>query len=167
MNTKQSYFLIVVSAVVCGMNATQVSMSSLDKQLLQATKYQELDEVNKLIAAGASVNTKDDEGNTPLMIASRHDFRPIAKALIRAHADVNMQDKGGNTALMQATMFGYTGMNKLLLSAGANMSIENREGKTAMYYAKNYPKLKKIFDEMVAAQKVVSREQTEKSAKNL
>ncbi|MCX5922895.1 MAG: ankyrin repeat domain-containing protein [Candidatus Dependentiae bacterium] len=59
-------------------------------------------EADVLIKAGADVNAKDAEGETPLMLASRSS-QPITleimEALIKANADINAKNKIGQTAL--------------------------------------------------------------------
>ena len=48
-------------------------------------------EVNALIVAGADVNTKADDGETPLHYAVRNSQARMANALIVAGADVNVK----------------------------------------------------------------------------
>ena len=43
------------------------------------------------IASGATVNAKDENGKTPLMLAAMHGHSETAKVLIEAGADVNAE----------------------------------------------------------------------------
>ena len=66
------------------------------------------------LEAGADVNARDENGNTPLLLATGHwwgtimDGSPasedpaVVTALLEAGADVNARDNGGNTALGRA-----------------------------------------------------------------
>jgi ankyrin repeat protein len=56
-----------------------------------------------LIEQGANVNAKDDNGSTPLLLASSHCSQtPLLAALIKAGADVNAKAAGGATPAMMA-----------------------------------------------------------------
>ena len=55
----------------------------------------------------ADVNTVDEYGDTPLMLAAEHREDDVVKALIEAGADVNAKDKNGKTALDYARENGY------------------------------------------------------------
>ena len=67
------------------------------------------EDIAKLLDEGADVDTRDAEGMTPLIIASR-DNRPNTVKLLLAHdADVNAQTRLGATALIGAATHGHTG----------------------------------------------------------
>ena len=78
-----------------------------------------------LIAAGADVNAKTDEGKTALIIAAEKMDRNsmIFNILIEAGADLNAKDKSGRTALgwakYNAKKYGITDVKKVLKAAGA------------------------------------------------
>ena len=57
-----------------------------------------------LIAGGADINAKDDNGNTALMLAAKSANAEVAGELILAGADIDAKDKNGNTALMYASV---------------------------------------------------------------
>jgi Ankyrin repeats (3 copies)/Domain of unknown function (DUF6438) len=58
--------------------------------------------VRSLIAAGASIDLKDANGQTALMVAVRFANPEATKALLDAGADVAIRDLSGNTALTYA-----------------------------------------------------------------
>jgi ankyrin repeat protein len=55
-----------------------------------------------LIAKGADVNAKGDDGSTPLHSAAWYDRKEVAELLIANGADVNAKDDGGDTPLDMA-----------------------------------------------------------------
>ena len=57
--------------------------------------------IDLLIANGANINVKDEDGNTPLHYGK--DNQTITKLLIANGADVNAKNKEGNTCLHQTT----------------------------------------------------------------
>ena len=103
-----------------------------------------------LALLGVGVNTRDEEGNTPLILASEngntHYVSALLKAgadvdmvsndrdtaLISAGADVNMAGSFGTTALVWAAVNGYQETLDLLIQAGANVNLHNPNGWTAL-----------------------------------
>ncbi len=70
-----------------------------------------------LLNAGVEVNATDNNGRTPLMIASMYDRDVMVRELIAAGADINRRDNFGSTALDQARTLGRTEVVKLLEEA--------------------------------------------------
>ena len=99
--------------------------------LHDAVKNRNLEEVNRLIAAGADVNAKEDEfGATPLHFASR-DY--IVEALLAAGANVNAKDNNGHTPLHLASVNSLNDIAAVLLIAGADVNARNNSGWTPLY----------------------------------
>lgn len=87
--------------------------------------------VRVLIAAGAPVDGKPGEQETPLITAASYGDAEVARALIDAGADLEARaadDSGGvpgGTALLHAAVFGMTAVVDVLVRAGARVnSIE-------------------------------------------
>lgn len=90
--------------------------------------------VNLLVAAGADVDARaDDGGFTPLMCAlGRQRVSPrAASALLRHGAAVNCQDDNGNSALHYAASTGIPPLVDLLLRSGADETMVNNKGEKA------------------------------------
>lgn len=79
--------------------------------------------VRALIAYGADVNVRDNNGKTPLMNAVAEIDVPTVQILLHHGAQVNMKDNTGKTALQMAKQAGnwslYSPVIELLKQAGA------------------------------------------------
>jgi len=104
------------------------------KDVLEADDFKA---VQDLINSGADVNEPDENGFTPLIIATIKQNPKIIKALIKAGANVNIVCKNGKTPLMHAATKWYANPQivKVLLKAGADVNAKDAQGKTSLMYA--------------------------------
>jgi uncharacterized protein len=105
----------------------------LNKQLLDAAKAGNSEQVLELIAAGADVNAHDEHCWT-------HSMRSCLMSSVRnGHTEIvqrlNAQKNNGDTALILAAKNGHTNIVQELISAGAHINAQNNEGATALTYA--------------------------------
>eukprot|EP00919_Chromeraceae_sp_WS-2016_P076936 GHVR01182052.1.p1 GENE.GHVR01182052.1~~GHVR01182052.1.p1 ORF type:complete len:116 (+),score=15.91 GHVR01182052.1:30-377(+) len=75
-----------------------------------------------LIDKGADVNSRENDGYTPLIWASNRGHTDIARLLIDKGADVNSKDKDGTTPLISASEFGHTEIVRFLIEKGADVN---------------------------------------------
>jgi len=88
--------------------------------------------VTRLVAEGAWVNARSQDGLSPLMLAvSGVDDPRTARYLLTMGADVNARDPGGWTPLMFAVSNGCLRCTRLLLDSGADVRAMTGEGLTA------------------------------------
>jgi uncharacterized protein len=87
--------------------------------LMIAALEGDMEAVDYLLAGGAQVNAKDNEGRTALMFAVVNSHPKIVKALIRAGAHVNARASDGGTPLMLAAANGDASITRMLLNSGA------------------------------------------------
>ncbi len=73
------------------------------EQLFKAVRLNEIEEVRKLIEAGADLNAVCEYKRTALHIASIWGCSEIVKILIEAGVNVNVVDKYGDSALHRAS----------------------------------------------------------------
>jgi ankyrin repeat protein len=73
-------------------------------KLVQAAKRGDLNEVRRLLEAGAGVDVSDRYGRTALMEASREGHIDIVRLLLEKGADVFRESFGGTSALQYAKM---------------------------------------------------------------
>ncbi len=97
-----------------------------------------VDIVKLLLAKGANLNERDEDGATPLIRASHHRQlfgADVMTTLIKAGADVNASERDGTTALMRAAT-GLKGPSseavKVLLDNRANVNAQDAKGNTAL-----------------------------------
>lgn len=87
--------------------------------------------VRLLAKAGADVNARDDEGNTPL-----HEtfLSEVEKELLKLGADVNARNNDGETPIFTTV---DDSAISLFLEHGADLSIRNNKGETVIEAAKD------------------------------
>ena len=91
--------------------------------------------VSVLIAAGANVNAKEDEGITPLHNAALKDNIPVISMLIAAGADVNAKHNFGQTPLHEAAEGSNVLAISALIAAGASVNVKDAGGGTPLHEA--------------------------------
>jgi len=102
---------------------TGVAQAGLNEDLFAAVKKGNLLEVQRLVSAGADVNTKDDVGNTPLhwtagFVQGHKGHADVARLLLSKGAEVNAKDNDGKTPLQVAEGQGEKELAKLLRQHG-------------------------------------------------
>lgn len=103
--------------------------------LMFAAKEGHVEFVKDLLAAGAKLESKDNDGDTALMYAAIDNRVEIVKDLVTAGADVNAKNNLGTTPLVAASLRGRAEIVKALLAAEADPAIKDNTGKTALTYA--------------------------------
>ena len=91
--------------------------------------------INKLIAAGADVNTVDASGVTPLMLAIDENNVKLVDLLLFAGADPNIKVNHGTTALMIAVRRGLKDIVQSLIAAKADINAQDNRNQTALLVA--------------------------------
>jgi len=92
-----------------------------------------------LIAAGADINTLDNQGDTPLIIAAQHGCIKAVKLLLSKGAAVNTANKAGNTALIVAAGNSHADVVRTLIRHKAEVNIKNVRGQTAIALTSKKP----------------------------
>lgn len=89
--------------------------------------------VSLFIKTDIDLNQKTKKEETPLHLASRHNFHSILARLLNAGAKVDIKNKTGNTPLHIAARYGNAKSVEVLLAAGANVRACNLEGSTPLH----------------------------------
>ena len=110
-----------------------------------AYRLNDADIAKLLIDAGADVNTKDNNGETPLHKNLRSKVKnanaSFAKLLIDAGADVNAKDNDGKTPLHNCKNGAKA---QLLIDAGADVNAKDKGGDTPLHLSRR-AKYKDMF----------------------
>ena len=91
--------------------------------------------IRSLIAQGAEVNVKGNDGNTPLHVAAWKDASAMVKVLLENGADVNAKGKSGETPLHVAAEEDASATAAVLLENGAEVNAKDNDGKTPLRVA--------------------------------
>ncbi|XP_059174813.1 putative ankyrin repeat protein RF_0381 [Physella acuta] len=106
----------------------------LNQGLILACKHGRKFIAQILLFYNANLETRDEDGNTPLLICAEKGFTDIALLLVDKGADVNSYNNDGDTALLLSiTTSGSSELaRKLLEITYLNFSHKNNNGCTAM-----------------------------------
>lgn len=112
---------------------TQVAQRGPTEDLFTLVKAGDVSAVQEKLAEGASVEARDQYGQTALMYAASESNDPaVLDALLEAGADLNAQSDAGWSALMYAARDAEDlNMVLFLLNAGADPTLRNSEGQSA------------------------------------
>jgi ankyrin repeat protein len=122
------------------------------QELIDAAGENNLSEVGRLLSVGADVNAKDNEGWTPLHMASYNGHVQVFQALREHGADIEAKTNRRSTPLHLAAMDGHLAVVAELLtpndsngtttnilgkrkSRGANIEAKNNQGDTPLHKA--------------------------------
>ena len=129
------------------------SAESLNKKLLaaaiSATKARD---IKDLLEKGADINTHNEWGLTPVMLASQYNHSVVVlKAIIEAGADIHeAEPKYRSNALhLAANSSKNPKIIETLLEAGANIDARNYLGETALIMAVNSNDETKITTQLI------------------
>lgn len=106
------------------------------------------DLVDRLLAAGATVNVKNDYGASPMSEAAVVGDIKVLRRLIAAAANVESPNDDGQTALMIVSRTSNVEAASLLLDHGANVNARERwRGQTALMWAaaENQPAMVRLL----------------------
>ena len=91
--------------------------------------------VGTLISHGASINTRDKEGQTPLHRGVHSGNETVVNSLIQAGASVDAKDRFFRTPLDRAARRNDEAVAETLLCNGASLDIIDCEGRTPLFSA--------------------------------
>ena len=135
---KKLHFLYAAAALctLAGHTAGAAAPAA-GSEFLSAVRDRDGAKANDLIGSNPPgiLNTRDSDGNTPLLIAIGREDAEWTGFLLVKGADANLAGKGGDTPLILAARTGFTDAADWLLEVGAKVDAANRMGETALIVA--------------------------------
>lgn len=122
---------LIATPVVAQMNSTPGA------DLIDAVKKRDGDKTIQALEGQPPgiVDSKDQDGNTSLLIAIARSDDQWTGFLLNKGADPNLAGKGGDTPLIAAARVGFDQALEWLLAVGAKIDASNRMGETALIIA--------------------------------
>ena len=125
------FALIITFLLPCSNNAMDFGYD-----LINACKSGSIELINQLIENGADVNTKDDNGWTPLHWAAFRGHEGVVKLLINNKASVDIKNNHAETPLHYAAYNGHEGVAELLLKHNSiDVNATNGYNETPLHFA--------------------------------
>lgn len=94
-----------------------------------------------LLGAGADINARNVDGQTPLQAAVMAERAEMVRFLAENGADLDTRGWHGLTALHIAASWGIEGMSQLLLDLGANSNARDAQGRTPLVLSRSEGRL--------------------------
>lgn len=141
MGHKVVKHLVVVVLILASLGASAPALG----QALTSAGYDFVDAVKKSDGGKATnlldthptglINTKDNDGNTALIIALNRSDEQWTAFLLTKGADPNLAGKAGDTPMIVASRVGFETAVEWLISEGAKVDATNRMGETPLIVA--------------------------------
>lgn len=121
-------------------NAMQTEYSTnndfvVAENIIEAVNDIDIISLNVLLAEGAAVDTVDQAGNSPLILATKIGNPRMISIILAHNPDVNRRNNSGETALMIASANGIFSIVKDLKAQGADADLRNNDGFTSAQIA--------------------------------
>lgn len=136
-----------------GYNALECAVRNANREIVQL-----------LLSAKADVNSRDQSGQTPLMMMNEQATSDLVWDLVNRGAKVNRKDNDGETALMAAAGINNTEVLKALLEAGAKVNQKAKNGITALMLASQQGYVNNVRALILAGADVNARDDSGKTA---
>ncbi|MCK9869519.1 ankyrin repeat domain-containing protein [Nocardiopsis dassonvillei] len=89
------------------------------------------EELLEFLDHGLPVDTRDEQGNTLLMLAAYHGQEAVVRALVDRGADVDLRNDRDQTPVAGALFKGEEGIVALLVAAGADLDAGTPSARAA------------------------------------
>lgn len=122
--------LIIITAPLSAGQAMQSEQPNiiLTDDLFEAISEIDIRSLTIALADGADVDTLNQEGETPLMLAANVGNPRILKIILAHDPELNVQSESGHTALMVASESGQHHVVEQLILHGAELNKRNNKG---------------------------------------
>lgn len=129
---------VVVALVLFAGLAMSSCAVQAPPELFSAVREGDLDYTKTILEENPKfVNTKDESGYTPLILAASAGNKDLCEMLIANGADLEAQGEKG-AALHEAAIGNHKDIAELLVNKGANVNARDKSGVTPLYYASTF-----------------------------
>ena len=97
------YLGLLIALLVGSVSCSTIITDPKDVQIFDYAKAGDLAGVKKCIENGASINRKNIDGSTALILASENGHLEVVTYLVEKGADIDLKDSVGSTALTLAS----------------------------------------------------------------
>jgi ankyrin repeat protein len=124
---------LVVGYLVLGLSEMTSSQTPDPVRAMQeAAARGDADTLQRLIAAGVSLESANASGETPLLLAVKHNHLAAAVLLIAAGSNINAQAANKDSPWLLAGALGRTEMLRHMIPKGPDFALRNRFGGNAL-----------------------------------
>ncbi|HEX7209372.1 MAG TPA: ankyrin repeat domain-containing protein [Propionibacteriaceae bacterium] len=114
------------------LDADKPSKQVANRRLLAAAQRGDATAAALAVRAGANLETRDQRGRTPLLLAVTEDRLAVARLLVHLGASPDALDDQHDTPWLVTGVTGSVDMLEVLLPAGPDLKIRNRFGGTSL-----------------------------------
>jgi ankyrin repeat protein len=114
------------------LDADKPSKQVANRRLLAAAQRGDATAAALAVRAGANLETRDQRGRTPLLLAVTEDRLAVARLLVHVGASPDALDDQHDTPWLVTGVTGSVDMLEVLLPAGPDLKIRNRFGGTSL-----------------------------------
>ena len=132
-NRRRLWLRLAVGYLVFGLTEMASSQThERDGAMLRAAARGDVDTLRRLIAAGVSLQSANAAGETPLLLAVKHNHLSAAVLLIDAGSSINAQAANKDTPWLLAGALGRTDVLRHMIPQGPDFTLRNRFGGNAL-----------------------------------
>ena len=115
--------------------ATATTSKPATKTIFEAVQKGNLQEVKRHVTTGVSIESKGEQGHTPLLFAAQGGHTKIVEYLLKTGANINAQNNAKFTPLNLALLYGKFEIAELLISHGSNLDTPNYKNEGPLHHA--------------------------------
>lgn len=115
-------------------------------QIISAVEKCDVERVTSLIRNGASIESKDDEGNTLLTNSIEKKCDSLVDLLLASGANANSPSIYGRTPFMSAVSSGSVQLVQQLIARGADVNFKDKFRQSARFYANELAMIKILVE---------------------
>lgn len=133
-----SLTLLAVSGVEANSNTDTIKADTIEQNIFKAIRSIDYTSINILLSEGMDINTTNQQGNSPLIVAAKVGNLRILNIILSHNPDINARNDEGKTALMIAAETGQSQVVEKLLAHNADPSLKDNNDNTALTLASTY-----------------------------